>query len=427
MSEILRTLSRRLAPDGLPQGALLLSSLAAFLMPALSMALPSGYSWGAALLLLTSLFTLPQWWRRPPSWPQTRWLVAALVFMGVDWLIDAIISQGSLRGLDKPIKYFIALPCLFFVLRYPPRPRALWAGLVAGSVSSGAVALYEYGVLHMERAEGFTNAIQYGNISLLMGLMCLVGALTWPEGSGRRCWRIALSCGVVMGFVASLLSQSRGGWLALVFVLPLLVLLVRQRLPTAHLVASLGALILLVLSLVAVLGHTVTGRLELAIDEARSYETTGGADNSVGQRLAHWRVAWTMGLQKPLLGWTQAGYEEEKKRMVAAGDAPPVVLIYGHAHNEFLDVFAKRGLVGLSSVLALYGVVLWMFWPRRGCQASPERKSLELAGLMMPLSYIGFGITQAFLGHNSGTMFYLFMAMLIHAALQSPEPPPRCT
>ena len=427
MSEILRTLSRRLAPDGLPQGALLLSSLAAFLMPALSMALPSGYSWGAALLLLTSLFTLPQWWRRPPSWPQTRWLVAALVFMGVDWLIDAIISQGSLRGLDKPIKYFIAWPCLFFVLRYPPRPRALWAGLVAGSVSSGAVALYEYGVLHMERAEGFTNAIQYGNISLLMGLMCLVGALTWPEGSGRRCWRIALSCGVVMGFVASLLSQSRGGWLALVFVLPLLVLLVRQRLPTAHLVASLGALILLVLSLVAVLGHTVTGRLELAIDEARSYETTGGADNSVGQRLAHWRVAWTMGLQKPLLGWTQAGYEEEKKRMVAAGDAPPVVLIYGHAHNEFLDVFAKRGLVGLSSVLALYGVVLWMFWPRRGCQASPERKSLELAGLMMPLSYIGFGITQAFLGHNSGTMFYLFMAMLIHAALQSPEPPPRCT
>ena len=42
MSEILRTLSRRLAPDGLPQGALLLSSLAAFLMPALSRALPSG-------------------------------------------------------------------------------------------------------------------------------------------------------------------------------------------------------------------------------------------------------------------------------------------------------------------------------------------------------------------------------------------------
>ncbi|MBV8617524.1 MAG: O-antigen ligase family protein [Curvibacter sp.] len=403
----------------------MLSSLAAFVLPALSMALPSGYSWGAALLLLAALFTVPQWWRRPESWPETRWLVAAVVFMGVDWLIDAIISQGSMRGLDKPIKYFIALPCLFFVLRYPPRPRALWAGLVAGATLSGLVALYEYLVLHMDRAEGFTNAIQYGNLSLLMGLMCLVGALTWPAGPGRRGWRIALGVGVALGFTASLLSQSRGGWLALLFVLPLLVLLVRHRLPTAHLAASLGALILLVLSLVVVLGHTVTSRLELAVDEARSYETTGGADNSVGQRLAHWRVAWTMGLQKPLLGWTQAGYEEEKKRMVAAGEAPPVVLIYGHAHNEFLDVFAKRGLVGLSSVLALYGVLLWMFWPRRGCGASDERKCLELAGLMMPLSYIGFGITQAFLGHNSGTMFYLFMALLFHAALLAPEPAAR--
>src|SRR5450830_283596 len=108
-------------------------TLAAFLLPALSLCLPSGYSWGAGLLLLAALATAPRWWRQPLHWPRARWLVAVLLFVGIDWLIDALISQGSWRSLDKPLKYFLALPCLFFALRFPPRPRALWAGLPVGA------------------------------------------------------------------------------------------------------------------------------------------------------------------------------------------------------------------------------------------------------------------------------------------------------
>ncbi|MDD0811219.1 O-antigen ligase family protein [Curvibacter sp. RS43] len=398
------------------------SSLAAFALPALSLCLPSGYSWGATLLLFASLLTVRHWWHRPPDWAQLRWLVAALVFMGLDWLVDAVISQGSWRGLDKPLKYFLALPCLFFVLRYPPRPRALWAGLAVGASLSGLVSLYQYLVQGMWRTEGFTNAIQYGNLSLLMAVMCLVGAMMWPEEPRRLAWRLALGVGMVLGLVASLLSQARGGWLSLLFILPVLVFLVRRYIPLKRLLLAMAALGLSLVVLVGALGPTLVHRLELAVDEVRQYETTGHSDNSVGQRLAHWKAAWHMGLQRPLLGWTQAGYEQEKHRMVAAGEAPAAVLVYGHAHNEFLDVFAKRGLLGLFSVLGLYGSVLWLFWPRCDQALSPERQGLQLAALMMPLAYLGFGLTQAFLGHNSGTMFYLFMSLLMYGALRQPEP-----
>jgi len=397
------------------------SSLAAFAFPALSLCLPSGYSWGATLLLLAALLTSRHWWHRPADWTQLRWLVAAVVFMGMDWLIDALISQGSWRGLDKPLKYFLALPCLFFVLRYPPRPRALWAGLAVGASLSGLVSLYQYLVQGMWRTEGFTNAIQYGNLSLLMAIMCLIGAMTWPEGPRRLAWRLALGVGMVLGLVASLLSQARGGWLSLVFILPVLVWLVRRYIPLKRLLVALGALGLSLALLVAAMGPTLLHRLTLAVDEVRQYETTGHSDNSVGQRLAHWKAAWHMGLQRPLLGWTQAGYEQEKQRLVAAGEAPAVVLVYGHAHNEFVDVFAKRGLLGLFSVLGLYAAVLWLFWPRLGQALSPERQGLQLAALMMPLAYLGFGLTQAFLGHNSGTMFYLFMTLLMYGALRPPQ------
>ena len=35
--------------------------------------------------------------------------------------------------------------------------------------------------------------------------------------------------------------------------------------------------------------------------------------------------------------------------------------------------------------------------------------------------YIGVGLTQVFFAHNSGIMFYLFMLMLLWAALRSVE------
>jgi len=40
-------------------------------------------------------------------------------------------------------------------------------------------------------------------------------------------------------------------------------------------------------------------------------------------------------------------------------------------------------------------------------------------GLSLPVLYLGFGLTQAFLAHNSGNMFYLFMVMLLYAALRA--------
>ena len=48
-------------------------------------------------------------------------------------------------------------------------------GLAIGSIASGIVALYQYKIIG--RAEGFTNAIRFGNLAMLMGLICFIAAL----------------------------------------------------------------------------------------------------------------------------------------------------------------------------------------------------------------------------------------------------------
>jgi O-antigen ligase len=394
------------------------ASLGAFMVPGLALWLPSGYSYGAVLILLAALASAPTWWRRPA--PRAAWcLMAAFLCMAGLWMLDVGTAWG-MGSMERPVKYLLALICIFYLMAFQPRAAWLWAGIAVGAMGGGLVGLYQTGVLELPRANGYTNAIQYGNLSLLLAVMSgLVLVVQW------RRWvlwqRMLLVSAVALGVVGSLLSQSRGGWLALVLMLPVCAWLLVRTTGQRRIYWGLGALALAAVALSQV--PAVEHRLDEARQEVQTYQASGDGRSSVGHRLAHWRLAWAMGLDRPLLGWGRAGYTQEKARRVAAGQAHPIVLEYGHVHNEALDLFAKRGLLGVLLLMVFYGLPLAIFWPTAARihdgsgKVDKESLSLCLVGLLLPLSYIGFGLTQVFLAHNSGNMFYLFMCPLVLAAL----------
>ena len=177
--------------------------------------------------------------------------------------------------------------------------------------------------------------------------------------------------------------------------------------------------------------HTeLAGRLALVNSEVQAYVEHHDASTSIGQRFEHWQLAAHMGADRPLLGWG-GDYEAEKARRVAAGQADPVVLEFTHAHNELMDMFARRGLVGVALLLLYMLVPLWLFWPTparvrgaAGDAPDPVRLALCLVGILLPLAYVGFGLTQVFFAHNSGHMFYLFMLVIVQGALAGPAAAP---
>ena len=105
----------------------------------------------------------------------------------------------------------------------------------------------------------------------------------------------------------------------------------------------------------------------------------------------------------------------------------------GYATNAY-GVMGKTSVIVFGVVLpalvifvcppaAYVCVPLALFWPRQrrvlDAAGRLDRTALALClvGVLLPLSYIGFGLTQVFLAHNSGNMFYLFMCPLVLAAL----------
>lgn len=404
------------------------ATAALFLVPVLALTVQTGYSYGAALLLIGALFSVRHWPRAAQS-PWTWALAVVMLGMAVLWCVLADPREAWGRW-DRPAKYVFGVVCLLFAAQAAPRPRALFWGLLVGCMGAGAVALWQVHVEGIPRATGFpsthtNSAIQWGNLALLMGAMLAVQAIALREHLSRI--GVTLAClAVLMAFHASLLSQSRGGWLALLLASPVGLYLL-WRFYRRVLWRMLGGAAI-VLAVLGAANHAMLAeRWNVMEKEAQVYDAEREAGSSVGQRLEHWRFAWEVGLEKPILGWGMRGYMVEKEKRVAAGQYEPSILEFVNAHNELLDMFVKAGIVGVAWLLLLYVVPLCMFWPTRARVAAyahqndevrAQMLALRLSGVCIPLLYAGFGMTVVFLGPNSGIMFYLFMTMLTWAAVR---------
>lgn len=406
----------------------------AFLLPALSLVAPSGYSWGALALVISGLLSARSvLGRDSPHWPASwRWLLGSIAMMGLVWLLrlDLEWHAPSSGDFDRFGKYLLALVAALALMRTAPSLTWTLRGSWVGAWLAAGIAGWQVWGLGLERAQGHTNAIQFGNLAALLALWSALAALR-----AQARWERWIAAGAVLaGSVASLLSGTRGGWWVLGALLALLLVAWwRGKLPcsTAPVPARTStrrrAAVLVALGLLAaggVVGWGTAPRIDQRLQELRqdlqAYRQ-GDAETSVGQRLAHWRLAWRMGLERPWLGWGEAGYEQRKREWVEAGTVPPVVLRFGHAHHEALDLWAKAGLTGLMALLLFYGAPACLYWRhRQPDHPDDDRPWAAWAGLSLVLGYAGFGMTQVMFAHNSGNMVYLFMTLVWASVILRP-------
>ena len=397
---------------------------AGFLIPALALAVPSGYSWGALLLCVCAVGLLLTVYRTCK--PTGVWLVFAVAvgLLSLIYATNANTDQGWLwNGLDRPLKFWLALLAMAAVVHSPVAPHVLKWGIWLGSLGAGATAAHQMMWRGMPRAEGYTNAIQFGDIALLFGLWSWAWAY---QDSGRTRWLGWLAG--FSGIYACAASQSRGGWVVAPVLLALLVWSQRATRHTARpwaqrVLLGGGGFLASVLALTLAFQVPIfKERVTAVVHEIEFFQQDQGraasAETSVGQRLAHWRLAFQMGLDKPLLGWGEEGYKREKRRRTEAGEAPPILAEFGHAHNDWLEVWVKYGVVGmlvLGFVLGSPGVAYWRVLrqpPTSALGAQGQRRAVAVCGLLLVVGYVGFGQTQVMFAHNSGTMVYLFMNLL---------------
>ncbi|MGK5027983.1 O-antigen ligase family protein [Janthinobacterium sp. MDT1-19] len=397
-----------------------LTSVSVFLFFALALAVNSGYSLGALVLLLASSWLL---WKRPRLNLQRRdyLLLGTLLLYFCVFTANMLYHADPARELDIPLRALLAVPVLLLLLAYPPRPGAWWSGLAIGAISGAALAFWQFLVLEMYRPQAATsNAIHYGNVSMLFGMLALCG-LGWAREQSRRlAWSMLLLAGGLSGILGSVISGSRSGWLVLPVCGCLFSYYYSKGRGARYMAALLGALLAAFILAYTLPNSPVPQRVAVAVNDIKQFQDSDNVTTSIGQRMEMWRTAWTLSSNHIWLGMGRNGYLAAKQQMADEGKMDKIIKDYTNAHNDYLDALVKRGIIGVLALLALFLVPLALFTRALRHDAAPAQP-YALAGVVLCTCYMIFGLTTSSLTLNIGIIMLVFPMVILWSMLRQQE------
>ena len=170
-----------------------------FLAGAVVLVIPSGYSIGFYGLGFAGLFI----WLlvRDRLLKTDAYAFVLPVFVcSAGQLAQALSEQLAWRSVDPFVPFFIMVFGVWFVRRFKPQAICFWLGLAIGAMGAACFAGYQ-SITFGGRAGGYLHPIMFGNIALLLGVLCMVRALIAMELT----WMNAL---MWLGFASCLLYTS---------------------------------------------------------------------------------------------------------------------------------------------------------------------------------------------------------------------------
>ncbi|MFP4207892.1 MAG: glycosyltransferase [Wenzhouxiangella sp.] len=343
---------------------------AAILFAALALGLVVPKIAGAALLVLglislVWLTTHRAWTLRGLHASERVLAVAAtgyVLIILLAWLGHGLDPAAG-QGLGRHARLLLILPLFLFLRRIDDLAPAWWRGLAAGGLIAGVHAWWflltgQIGEFE-NRAGGATNPIYFGGVALLMAFMLLprIGDDRLAVGE-----RVLVAVAVFSGVSASLLSGSRGAWLA---ALPLLVVYAlmfgnrfsrgwRYGLPLAF----VGGVIALNL-----LPQVNMDQRMLEVLRELTAALAGQAEHGgVSERIEMWRVTAGVLTEQPWFGPGAGSFQAAVAEAAAIGEVRAELLAYRHPHNQYLSAMLYAGLPGLAGLVLLFFLPLRRFW-----------------------------------------------------------------
>ena len=379
-----------------------------FLFPALLMVVPDGGAIALLLLLLLSLVKLARSKSQLPLNSNEIWLLAIVSIYFTIELFNLWLFESGISVLDNASRFLLLLPVYFFIRKTNLSLKYVTLGILSGAIACFVIASYQKFYLGVPRAHGLQNPVPFGGLSITLGLMCLSVALTIESRQGK----IWMYSGFLLACIASILSETRGAWLALPIGLVTILLLNPKRWSIkARIAGSLVTLLILTLSYTIPL---IQHRVDATILNVAAYFTEANANTSIGLRLETWKAAIIGFSENPMLGIGEGNFQSTLRQLAESDRIDPLLATsIAHVHNEFLSAMIHKGGLGLISTLLLFLLPLATFYRQYKSQHG-ERKVLLAVGIILIMSSITTALSDVFFDHHKQTLFYVTYIYLIY-------------
>lgn len=142
------------------------------------------------------------------------------------------------------------------------------------------------------------------------------------------------------------------------------------------------------------------------------------ANTSVGQRFELWRAAWHLFLKHPWLGVGTGAFQIDMQQLIHTGVIAPFVGTYDHPHDDYLDAFASRGLLGFGTLLAILLIPLWRFL-RATRSSAHATHAIGLAGVLTVVGFTIYALTDTIFLHSIMITWYVIYMALFYSLLDT--------
>jgi len=359
---------------------------------------------GVAAFLLSRGRGRGRWPHVPPS----VWIWFALAPLSVIWSVDSRFSASEL--LPDALYPLLGMLAAVIVGEGWQNAKASLAGLFSGAVVVIAVGLWQ--ASHYAYYDWYELAHGFGQFSTYLIVLLpfvLLGILE------ARKQRRAIATGLLQLLLCSILiagysTVNRMYWLSFLTVLGVIFAgaLLRQEFENLRrevLIAATG----IGLGVVGCFIYAVNHRTANAIGLPAEMSLVSTFDNS--ERYEMWRFWIERIPEHPWLG-IGFGYDLPMLTFRSIKPAHWFGLMFAHAHNLFIDIAVRQGLLGLAVFVAAIASLCRIFW--RALRGAEHRLALVgIAGLSLIAGVLSKNLTDDFFTRGPLFNFWLLIGLLL--------------
>ncbi len=345
--------------------------------------------------------------KKPAPWTKTAVLLGIYALVGFGSLLYASSFSDAADALQSYVKDgLIAIVVVMILQDGITLRRAIWALLAAGMFLA-TITTYQqltgtftnmyggFALAEVQQIIGETNDFRIaGPLSsnfyalVLVPLVPLAIDRLWHESS--RLLRLLAGWTLLVTVLSIVFTYSRGGFLALVVVVVLMLL--RMKL-NPWLLVALAAFALVVWQFLPAQYTDRIGTLGSLVGAGSDTAVT--TEVSFRGRLSETTVAWQMFLDHPIQGVGLANYNSNYQAYSQNLGLDPR-LDARSAHSLYLEIAAESGLIGLVS----FGAILWFLFQG----IFQANKTFKTAGLT-DYSHLAVAFGIALIGYLVGSIF----------------------
>lgn len=349
---------------------------------------------------------------------EDKYFIYALIAYFFSFVISIIFNGDGFREIDNPSRILLLIPLIFFFNLYPIKKEIVFHFIPIGAFLVGIIAIYQKFILKLPKPFPETMHIQAGNISILLGLLSIAIAFYWFSEKKNKI-AILYILFSAFGLLASILTGARGGWIAFPFCF-LLILIFNLQHINKKMIIFISVLLSVALSIFITRPEFgIQQRYNEAESDIVAYFEKGNKNSSLGARFDMWENALTAISKKPILGHGSIGYDDFREKQIKANQMAETTT-FNSLHNQYLEAFVKRGIIGFISLISIMVIPLMIF-SRRLKNYDNSLKCISILGIIHIISHSFFFLSQSFLAHNSGSIFYFFILILLYHLVRYKE------